>query len=244
MNRMLVVVFDDEKKAYEGRNALLQLDAEGSVFLYASAVVAKGRDGAAAVKQEDGGPLGTLLGASLGTLIGLLAGPAGAAAGAATGAAAAGAVIGALGGGAVGSIADLEQLRIGDDFIDDVRKFLSPGKAAVVAEVDEDWTTPVDARMEKLGGTVFRRSVSDVRDIANDEDAAAIKADIAQFKAEQAQASAERKAKILDRINQLDSKLQARIQKAKERREAAKRAAQLKADRAKVKAAIAQAKAP
>ena len=244
MDRMLVVVFDDEKKAYEGRRALLQLDAEGSVFVYASAVVAKGRDGTAAVKQEDGAPLGTLLGTSLGVMIGLLAGPAGAAAGAVAGAAATGAAIGGLSGATVGSIVDLDQLRIGDDFIDDVRKFLSPGKAAVVAEVDEEWTTPVDLRMEKLGGTVYRRSVSEVRDIADDEDAAAIKADIAQFKAEHAQASAERKAKILDRINQLDSKLQARIQKAKERREAAKRAAQAKADRAKAKAAIAQARAP
>lgn len=234
MDRMLMVVFDDEKKAYEGRRALLQLDAEGSVLVYASAVVAKGRDGTAAVKQEDGAPLGTLLGTSLGVMIGLLAGPAGAAA--------TGAAIGGLGGATVGSIVDLDQLRIGDDFIDDVRKGLSPGKAAVVAEVDEEWTTPVDVRMEKLGGTVHRRSVSEVRDIADDEDAAAIKADIAQFKAERAQASAEVKAKLLDRINHLDSKLQARIQKAKERREAAKQAAQAKADRAKAKADIAQAR--
>ncbi|HTS81739.1 MAG TPA: DUF1269 domain-containing protein [Myxococcaceae bacterium] len=231
MNRMLVVVFDNEGKAYEGRKALRQLDAEGSVFVYASAVVARSAEGEAAVRQEDDAPLGTLLGTSLGTLIGLLGGPPGAA-------------IGALSGMAVGMMADIDQVRIGGDFIDDIRKALSPGKAAVVAEVDENWTTPVDTRMETLGGTVFRRSVSDERDIANDEDAAAIKADIAQLKAEHAEAKAERKAKLQARINQLDSKLQARLQKAKERREAAKRAAQAKVERLKAKAATARARAP
>ena len=231
MNRMLVVVFDDEKKAYEGKSALVQLDAEGSIFLYATAVVTKATDGTVAVKQEDPGPVGSLIGTSAGALIGLLAGPVGAA-------------IGALSGLTLGMIGDIDQARIGADFIDDVRKALTPGKVGLLAEVDEDWTTPVDTRMEKLGGTVFRRSVSEVRDIANDEDAAAIRADIAQYKAERAQASAELKTKLLERINQLDTKLQARIQKAKERREAAKRAAQAKADRAKAKAAIAQARAP
>ena len=31
MERMLVVVFDNEKKAFEGRSALRQLEAEGSI---------------------------------------------------------------------------------------------------------------------------------------------------------------------------------------------------------------------
>ncbi|HTS81742.1 MAG TPA: DUF1269 domain-containing protein [Myxococcaceae bacterium] len=223
MNRMLVVVFDNEGKAYEGRNALLQLSREGSLFVYVTAVVAWSADGMGAVRQEDDAPLGTLLGASLGALIGLLGGPPGAA-------------IGAMSGMAVGMIGDIDQARIGGDFIDDVRKGLAPGKAAVVAEVNEDWTTPVDTRMEELGGTVFRRSLSDVRDIANDEDAAAIKADIAQLKAEHAEVTAERKARLEDRINQLDSKLEARRQKANERREAAKRAVQAKVDALKAKA--------
>jgi uncharacterized membrane protein len=231
MNRMLVMVFDSEGKAYQGRNALLQLNSEGSVFVYASVVVAKGSDGTTAVKEDDSGPLGTLLGTSMGSLIGLLGGPVGAA-------------IGAVGGMTAGMLSDMENVRIGEDFIDDVRKALSPGKVAVIADVDEDWTTPVDTRMESLGGTVFRRSISDVRDTANDEDSAAIKADLAQFKAEHAQAHAERKAKLQDRISQLDSKLQAKLQQAKERRQAAQEAAKAKVAALKAKAVVARAKAP
>jgi len=231
MNRMLVVVFDNESKAYEGKQVLWQLDAEGSISIYAASVVARSPDGSVAVKQEDPSLLGTLTGTPVGALIGLIGGPTGA-------------LIGAASGLAAGVLADLDNARIGDDFIDDVQKGLVRGQAAVVAEVEEDWTTPVDTRMEALGGRVYRRALSDVHDTANDEDTAAMKADLAQTKAEHAQARAERKAKLQERMNQLDSKIQARLQQAKDRREAAKRAAQAKVALLKTKAAGAQAKVP
>jgi len=73
MDRMLVVVFDNENKAYEGKQALQQLDSEGSISVYAYAVLAKNADGTATLKQgDDVGPLGTLLGTSFGSLIGVL----------------------------------------------------------------------------------------------------------------------------------------------------------------------------
>jgi len=231
MDRMLVVVFDSESKAYEGKKALLQLDREGSVGVYAYAVVAKNANGVVDVKQgDDSGPLGTLVGTSLGSLIGLLGGPVGLA-------------IGATAGLAAGATADLNNARIGADFIDDVTKVLLPGKVAVVAAIDEDWTTPVDTRMELIGGIVFRRALSAVEETVNDKEVAAIKADIAQFKAEHAQAHADRKAKLQEKINQLDSKLQAQLQHAKERRQAAEREAQAKVQILKAKAAAAKASA-
>ena len=233
MDRMLVVVFENESKAYEGKKALLELDADGSISVYAYAILAKSADGKTTVKQgDDAGPLGALTGTALGSLIGLLGGPVGVALGAAAG----------LGAGAA---ADLHNARISSDFVDDISKTLLPTKVAVVAEVEEDWITPVDTRMEAIGGTVLRRSLSDVEDTVDDEDVAAIKADIAQMKAECAQAHADRKAKIQAKIDQLNSKLQAHIQKAKDQRQAAERDAQLKADalKAKAKAAVAKARA-
>ena len=107
-----------------------------------------------------------------------------------------------------GSLADLNKARIGGDFIDDVSKELRPTKFALVAEIQEDWTTPVDDRMEALGGFVFRRALSDVKHMANDEDIAALKADLAQLKAEHAEARADRKAKLHEKINQLESEIE------------------------------------
>ena len=86
MDKMLVVVFKDESRAYEGTNALRELHAEGSITLYAAAVIAKDAQGKVTVKQAaDQGPAGTALGFATGGLIGMLGGPAGVALGAATG---------------------------------------------------------------------------------------------------------------------------------------------------------------
>jgi uncharacterized membrane protein len=231
MDRMLVVVFDTETKAYEGKHALHQLENEGSIVIYAYAVVTKNADGTITMKQsDDPGPFGTLVGTSLGSLIGLLGGPVGLAIGA---------TVGLVAGGA----ADLHNARIGEDFIDDVTKELLPSRFAVVAEIQEDWTTPVDTRMEAIGGTVVRRALSDVEDTIHDEDIAAMKADLAQMKAEHAKARADRKAKLLEKINQLDSKIQARLEKAKERRQAVEREAKAKVEVLKAKAAALKAKA-
>jgi len=231
MDRMLVVVFDNETKAYEGRKALLQLDGEGSITVYAYAVMAKHADGTATVKQEDdSGPIGSLVGTSFGSLIGLLGGPAGIA-------------IGAAAGLAAGGAADLENARIGDDFIEDVTKFLLPNKVALVAEIEEDWTTPVDTRMEAIGGSVFRRALSDVKRTIHEENIAAMRADLAQMKAEHAKAHADRKAKLQEKINQLDSRIQAQLQKGKDGRDAAERQAQAKVRVLEARAAAAKSKA-
>jgi uncharacterized membrane protein len=231
MDRMLAVVFDSENKAYEGKKALSQLENEGSIAVYAYAVIGKNPDGTTTLKQgDDPGPLGTLVGTSVGSLIGLLGGPVGLAIGATTGLLA-------------GGMEDLNNARVGEDFIDDVRQELQPNKFAVVAEIQEDWTTPVDSRMEALGGKVYRRALSEVKQTVDDEEIAAMKADLAQLKAERAKAHADRKAKLQEKINQLDSKIQAWVEKAKERRQAAERQAKAKVQILKAKAAALKAKA-
>jgi uncharacterized membrane protein len=231
MDRMLVVVFDDEAKAYQGKMALRDLDRRGDATVYSAAVLMKRADGATFVREgDDLGIIGTLVGTSLGSLIGLLGGPAGLA-------------VGATAGLALGAGVDLDHARIGEDFIDDVTKQLSPNKAAVVAEIEEDWTAPVDDLMESLGGTVFRRSLSEVRHTIDQEEVTAMKADLAQLKAERAQARVERKAKLAEKINQLESRIQARMQKAKDRREALLREEKSKAETLRAKAVTAKAAA-
>ena len=120
MDRMLVVVFDNENKAYEGKKALLQLDGEGSISVYGYAVVAKSADGTITVKQgDDYGPLGTLAGTAVGSLIGLLGGPVGLA-------------IGAVAGLTVGATADLNNARIGH------RLHRRSGKSLIAKQIRSD----------------------------------------------------------------------------------------------------------
>jgi len=231
VDRMLVVVFDNPWKAYEGRKALRQLDDDGSIDIYGDALVTKNPDGTVTVMEGDDQLLyGTVAGTVLGSLIGLLGGPAGVA-------------IGAAAGFVGGAASDLHNDRIGEDFIDDVARVLLPNRVAVVAEIEEGVTTPLDTRMEAFGGTVFRRALSEVKHTIHDEHVAAMKADLAQLKAEQAKAHADRKAKLQEKINRLDSRIQAELQKAKDRREASARETQAKAEVLKAKAAAAKAKA-
>ena len=225
MNRMLVVVFSEASKAFDGLDALRSLDRDGSITAYGYVVMTKKVDGTSIVNEEtDSGPLGTVLGTSLGSLIGLLGGPTGVA-------------IGAVAGSLAGATADLDNARIDADFVDEVSRQLTPGKFALVAAIDEDWTFAVDKRMEALGGDVYRRTLSEARDTANTDAVTAMKADLAQMKTEHAQARAGRKAKLQERINQLDTKIQQHLQKAKERHEVAKAEAQAKVNVLQAKAA-------
>ena len=231
MQRMLVVVFEDESKAHEGAKALRQLDLDNHITVYRHAIVVKNPDCTVTVREiDDRGPFGLLVGTALGALLGALGGLAGIGIGG---------TVGLVAGGAV----DLRNGWVAEDFVDDVAKALLPNRAAVVAEIEEDTTAPVDAQMEAIGGTVFRRALSEVRHTIHGEHIAAMQADLAQMKTEHAQARAERKVKLQEKINQLDSKLQAELQKAKERLEAAQREARAKVELLQTKAAAAKAKA-
>ena len=227
MDRMLVVVFDNEAKAYLGKSALNALDGEGSIALYASAIILKHADGSVSVREaQDAAPLATLVSTPIGGVIGLLGGPAGAA-------------IGAASGLMIGGLVDLDNARVGEDYVADVARTLTPNKVALIAEVDEEWTTPTDSRMEALGGVVFRRALWEVRDNIDDEEIAAMKADAAQLKVEIQKESAERKQKLQAKVDALQTKIAAREQKLNERHEARKAQAHAKRDVLKKNAAAA-----
>ena len=197
MDKILVVIFDDENKAYEGSRTLQDLHDEGNITLYAKAVIAKDASGQVSVKQtNDEGPVGTGVGLLTGSLLGLLAGPVGF-------------VVGASAGMFSGMMYDLANLGVGEDFLYEVGQYLLPGKAAVVAEVWEEWVLPVDARMEAVGGVVFRRMRGDIEDAQFERDVAALKAEMAELKAEWTQATREAKAELQAKLDAAKAKLQA-----------------------------------
>jgi len=227
MERMLVVVFDNEKKAFEGDSALKQLESEGLLTIYERAVVVKHAEGTVSLKQVDEkGPLGSLAGTAVGGLIGLIGGPVGAAVGAASGL-------------ALGALFDVDDARVGEGFLDDVSKSLTPNKVAVVAEVEEEWTTPVDTRMEALGGTVLRRALWEVEKTVDEQEGAAMEADLEQLKSEISKAHADRKAKLQKKIGELEAKIDAQQKKTIQRREAFEARQKAKKDILKKNAAAA-----
>lgn len=168
MNNYIAVVFNSDEKAYEGLHKLWNLDDTGDVTVHGAAVIHRDRFGHVdvATKQSDVG-LRTIVGAGIGALIGSLAGPVGAAAGiagASTIAAGTAAGIGAGAGAVTGATADVIKAGTHEEAAYESSFVMNPGQAAVIAEVSEDWTTPIDTAMSGLGGRVYRRSQGAVRD--------------------------------------------------------------------------------
>jgi uncharacterized membrane protein len=227
-DKMIVVVFDNEKNAYEGVKALRDLHAEGSITLYASAVIAKDAAGKVNVRQmADQGPIGTGLGLVTGTLIGLLGGPVGVAVGAGAG---------AFG----GMLYDLAKVGVGEDFLDAVAQQMTPGRVAVVAEVQEEWVMPLDTRMEGAGGVVIRRMRGEVLDSQIERDAAVLKAELANLKTEHALALWESKPKLEEKIDATKARLQETSDRAKAAAEATEREMEAKVKALKEQAAKAK----
>ena len=229
MSRFVVIVFPNETQAYQGTRAFMELHGEGSLTLYSMAVIVKDAAGKLAVKDAaDNGPLGTAVGALTGGLVGVIAGPVGV-------------LAGSLGGTVIGSLFDIANYGVSADFVAKVSSELTSGKSAVIAEIVEGWTAPLDARMESLGGIVLRTWRADFEDEHIAKELAAEKADWEQLRTEYAQAGADAKTKIKTKMDQAKANLEATKKKADAKREALDK--ELKAKVAAMERQVATAKA-
>ena len=162
---VVIAAFDTSNQAYDAAYDINQLN--GNVDVKSGAIIEKDPLGNVSVLDSKDlptawGPGGAAGGALVGALVGLLAGPGAAAAGTAAGAAAAGsgAAAGALGGGATGSLADLTNWGLKGDYLDTAATYLLPGKTALVMEVEEGTTAPIDAAVVRHGGITYREPVT------------------------------------------------------------------------------------
>ncbi len=117
-------------------------------------------------------------------------------------------------GALLGGLSDIFNAGVGADFIKAVSEKLTPGKSAVIAEVAEEWFTPLDTRMEAIGGFVIREWRSDFEDVQIEKEISARKTELTQLKAEISHASEERKAKLKGRIDEAQAKLGAVARRA------------------------------
>lgn len=197
MNKMLVAVFESETTAYEGLSALKNLHSNGDITLYATAVISKNEKGELKLKTAaEEGPIGTATGLLTGSLIGLLGGPVGIA-------------IGAFAGSMAGLIYDVSSDDTNTTFVDEVSSALAKGKTAVIAEIDESWTIPVDTSLEKMNAVVFRRLKAEVAEDQMARESEAIAAELKTLKEEWKEAGEERKAAVKGAITKLQAKAKA-----------------------------------
>lgn len=210
MNKMLVAVFDNENKAFEGLSALKDLDKKCDITLYATAVVSKNEKGEVRLDTAaDEGPIGTAVGLFTGSLIGLIGGPVGV-------------VVGGGLGALTGVAFDVTTDDISGAFVDEVSSALVNGKTAVLAEIDETWTVPLDTRIEALGGTIFRRMHYEVAEDQLQREAEALPAEYRDLQDELQQAGTADKAKIRNALTLAQNKAQVLNEQIKRKEKEAK----------------------
>lgn len=153
MDNYVTIVVDDGQNAYDALHTLWKLNDTGDITVHGATVVHRDRHGHinVALQCTDAG-VRTAIGVGLGALIGALAGPIGSAV-----------AIGAAAGGAAGVMAEGVKWMEREQTRDESRMRMARGQYAVIAEVSEDWATPIDATMQHFGGAVYRRPVAQVR---------------------------------------------------------------------------------
>jgi len=195
-DKVVVVAFSDDSKAFEALATVKQLDGQGQIDLVAAAVVTRDPDGRVEVKDETGGDslAGTASGGLIGLLIGILGGPLGILLGGATGL-------------LLGSLYDLDDADTTDSALSQVSKTVQVGRNSLLAQVVEQSPDVLDTAMAGLSGSVVRRPVYEVEDeIARAQEAQREAKKHARAKLREERREKDR-AEVHARVEELKSKL-------------------------------------
>jgi len=183
-DNVIVVQFDEPSKAYQALSELNHLGEVGKVDVRSAVLLERNQDGSVRVPEgaDSAAGLYVLSGGLIGMLVGALAGPVGLLLGAS---------FGALG----GSAGEVARATDNDIALEQIGARIVPGSPALVAEVTEPAEEVLDKAMAALGGTVTRRTASDVYgEVVAAENASDI-ADVEEVKTRVRKHRAEHKAK-------------------------------------------------
>jgi uncharacterized membrane protein len=202
MDKMIVIVFNREPTAYAALHALKQLHGEGSISLFSGVVATKELNGRLTAKQV-GNPtqLPSALSIATDALVVALGGES----------AAAPAWIENL------NVSPIENVGVSDDFVDEVARYLRPGKSAVIAEIEEDWVTPVDTIMTLLDGIVLRCARAEFTDTQLEREASIMRTEAELLRHELGRVEGTARLRLQVKADAAVSKLEAARAIAKER---------------------------
>jgi len=192
MNKIIFVSFKNERQAIEGAQAMREVRTN---VVYAGAIIVQDPNGKIVIRQSIvDRPASTLSGLLVGNLVGLL-GPAAVA-------------IDSGSGALLGAAIDAVKAGITTEFLKTIQQELASGKTGIIAEIDETWESPIDIRMEPLGGTVFRQTRTQVEDAFFEKEIEAQQAELANLEREK-EASAKNQEKEESTLR--NTRLQAKI---------------------------------
>jgi uncharacterized membrane protein len=146
MSKFIAAIFENREKAEEGKRVLLRLDHDRAISVYGFCVVSRDLAGNLTVLEPASQGSATGIHELVSELAHVTARLPARAAG----------LIADL-----GSWEDLVDFGVTPDFVQKIVSNLDPGKAAILAEIEEAWITPLDTGVEEIGGTIIRTWRSD-----------------------------------------------------------------------------------
>jgi uncharacterized membrane protein len=145
MENIVIATFNDSDAALRGLRETQQLDDDGKLRLRDATVVERRPDGTWRIADEDEQPAfgATLAGGLVGALVGTMAGPLGL-------------LLGSAAGFMAGEVIDVTEDEARELIHEAMIRRVPPGTMALVADVDEPVSHPLDDAMAKLGAHVSR----------------------------------------------------------------------------------------
>jgi uncharacterized membrane protein len=141
MTKFMAAIFENREKAERAGHAIRDLEREGSLLVHGLAVVERDAAGQLEIVEKPSGLSGqavSVILSELSSAVSKLPTPG----------------LGLL--EDLGSWKDLVDFGVTPDFIQKLASGLVPGKATVIAEIEEDWITPLDSCIEEMGGFIMR----------------------------------------------------------------------------------------
>jgi uncharacterized membrane protein len=143
MSEIAVAIFPDQIKAREAADAVAGPVPPNDLVVHGAALLVKEADGTVShSKWTSRVPWKAPFGALVGALVGFLGGPIGAA-------------IGFTAGGWLGFAKVLSDTAHAEAFMRQIHSQLSPGKSALVVELDEQSMKPFAAHAREFGGVIL-----------------------------------------------------------------------------------------
>lgn len=181
MDKILIALFEERDKAHEAARILRDLDAAGSIDLFASSVLATRGGDVVVLDAADEGPLGRAVRLFTDRFRLALA----------------------------GSPQDLVRVGVGEDLVHDVTRRLRPGGSVLVAELWEQWVQPVDAQLSTQGAVVLRRAREDILLADIERERASLEAERADLERHRARAARNDDDALEHRIDAVDDAIRA-----------------------------------
>lgn len=204
MDKMVAIIFDSEKDVKAGDKILNKLAGEGQIAIFGEAVLEHSSDAINILKSTENGPISTVFGNLVSCIVN---------------------VVGwdksvktpPNSETTWGLVNDVNRTLVDVEYLNEIKQMLTPGKYAIIAEINEQWVAPLNSALKPLNPIILREYRKDILDNRLQDDLFSIKKEYQELVSELKNASSDARCEIEHRMNVLKDRMQQKIELTKKR---------------------------